>query len=204
MQIKPEYKVLLYLSLCFVIFTILGTLTHEGGHFLMATCLQVPATLHYNFTSLEEEMINTQSRFYITLAGPLVSMGIGTAGVYLCLKMQKKQALTAPLTATQWLCILLSLFWLRPLFNFLSHAVLYFFSNGASLRSDEEQLTDYLAWPSYSISTTTTLISLLVLFWIFFKRIPHTQRFTFLLAALLGSLLGYWLWMIALGPLILP
>jgi len=96
------------------------------------------------------------------------------------------------------------LFWLRPLFNFLSHAVLYLFSNGATLRSDEEHLADYLAWPSYSISTTTALISLLVLLWIFFKRIPYTQRFTFLLAALLGSLVGYWLWMIALGPLILP
>ena len=204
MQIKPEYKVFLYLSLSFVIFTIVGTLTHEGGHFLMATCLHVPATLHYNFTSLEAEMINAQSRLYITLAGPLVSMGLGTYGFYLCLKMQKKQETTEALTATQWLSILLSLFWLRPLFNFIRHGVLYFFSNGATLRSDEEQLADYLALPSHSISATMAFISLLLLLWVFFKRIPHTQRFTFLLAALFGSLLGYWLWMMAMGPLILP
>ncbi len=247
-QLHP--KLLIGLIISFIGFTIVGTLTHEAGHYVVAKWYGFGASIHYGSTQYgkastvaqyEIDSIETLHRkyaiqrrrnghyisldsidfpekpYYIaiadkhrtmsfakTLGGPVQTMLTGTIGLVLLLLNRRWWAGKQTLTVAVWLVVLTALFWLRQSSNHLM-ATYGMFSRGQwSARGDEVKLARHLQiWPG-TISLLTGLIGLGVLAYITLRVVPKAQRFTFLLGGLIGGSLGYWIWLIWLGPIVMP
>lgn len=66
------------------------------------------------------------------------------------------------------------------------------------------KISTYLNLFEGTVSILLGIIGLLILSVVFFKIIPIKYRLSFIFSALIGSFIGYVLWMILVGPLILP
>jgi len=52
--------------LCFIVFTVIGTLSHEAGHIVVAKSLGFNTTLHYASMDYEKaELFDTLNRIYL-------------------------------------------------------------------------------------------------------------------------------------------
>jgi len=51
--LKFDLRLFILLALGFIAFTIIGTVSHESGHYLAARCLGYKARLHYSSTSIQ-------------------------------------------------------------------------------------------------------------------------------------------------------
>jgi hypothetical protein len=222
MKLSIDGKLSLFLITGFVIFTVIGTLSHELGHFVMARALGYDARINYGYTywepapSTEFNTIVTaedpeiqkakeeKDAFLITLAGPVVTILIGTAGLLLVANDKKKYGKSRIFDPRQWFLLFLSLFWLRPLFNFCTGSFVYFSRGNFPASNDEVELATYLHWNSISISLGSALVAVAVCTYLFFGFIPQRQRFTFICAALIGGSLGFYLWLHLLGPVLMP
>ncbi len=49
-----NFKLFFSLSLSFILFTVIGTLTHECGHYFAGKLVGISSTVHYSYTSMEE------------------------------------------------------------------------------------------------------------------------------------------------------
>src|SRR5690606_12000069 len=126
-----NFKLLFLLIITFVLFTIIGTVSHETGHYIAAKIVGLNALVHYGSTSIiipdNFNNIFTKSElFLITLGGPLQTIFTGTLGVLLLLYNQKKIISLKKLKIIHWVYIFLSLFWLRQTFNFITLVTKYF------------------------------------------------------------------------------
>jgi hypothetical protein len=199
-----SFKLFFYLSSGFILFTVIGTLSHELGHYMMAIALGYDASINYGYThwSIPGDS-NFVSHYYdeelITLAGPLQTIFTGTIGFIFLFGKRKNISLDSELDHTQWFLVFLALFWLRELFNFLTGI-----PGGFSHWGDEETLALNWHLPILSFILPLALIACLILACVYFRFIPHKQRLTFLAAGLGGGLLGFYLWMFELGPILMP
>lgn len=231
---KP--RLFIYLSLGFILATIVGTQTHEMGHYFAAKYFGFNPKLHYasvsygesreqsemeafydankdkiliKETSPEKERFTNwyegmkQKYFMITLAGPLQTMITGTLGFALLFYRRKKIKLH-DLKFIDWVLVLLSFFWARQVLNFLVSVSAVFFGKRIASRGDEPKLSLYLDMPILSIGAVTAITGVLLLLWVTFYIIPKSKRLTFICSGIVGCGLGYWLWLIKLGPVILP
>ncbi len=97
------------------------------------------------------------------------------------------------------------MFWSRQIFNLLKGVLQFFLKKSNSFFwGDEQKLSAYLNLYNGTFSMLLGLLGIIIVAFILFKIIPSKDRFSFTIAAFSGSLLGYFLWMIVLGPLILP
>ena len=69
---------------------------------------------------------------------------------------------------------------------------------------DEIKLALYLDWPIYSIAFSTCLFSILICCITVFKFIPQEYRIRFIWSRRIGCGIGYFVWMVWLGPILLP
>ena len=139
----------------------------------------------------------------IQVAGPLQTMFTGTIGLLLLFLYRKKIVGAERLFFSQWLLVFLSLFWLREIFNLVT-AVVLLLTGRIRMHGDEFVLAKHLDWNPWSISVVAGIASLCVLWLVIFKVIPAKQRFTFIIAGLTGGLSGAYLWLILLGPRLMP
>ena len=103
-----------------------------------------------------------------------------------------------------WLVVFMALFWLRQLFNLAMASVSMLRKGRWSAHMDETVLArDLHLWPA-SISLVTGLVGLGVLSFITLRVIPTSQRLTFIGAGLVGGTFGFWLWLVWLGPRLMP
>lgn len=145
-----------------------------------------------------------QRSFWITAGGPLQTLLTGTIGLLLMVGYRRKYYEAEKLRFWQWLLIMVTLFWMRPLVNLCLYVVKDLLTGKWSTRGDEIQMAQWLGWPEPSVLILTAIVAVAVLLLVLFRYIPMAQRFTFLCAAVMGGGLGYALWMYALGPIILP
>lgn len=201
-----DRKLFLHLTLTFILFTIIGTLLHELGHYSVAKILGYDAHINYAFTRWvsKNNEYNQSDNFYITFGGPLQSMLTGSIGLFLTYYNRKSFNKFKALTLGQWTFIFLSLFWLRQTANFVIWIGGFILSGQFSNRPDEIRLTKYLEIPNWTITSFTALIGLIVLTIIIFKFVPIQERLTFILSGFFGGLLGYIIWLHGLGPIIMP
>lgn len=201
-----DKKLVLYLSLTFILFTIIGTLSHEFGHYTVAKILGYDAQINYAFTqwTSKNNQYNQSDNFYITLGGPIQSMITGTIGLFILYYNRKSFNKSIELTFGQWTFVFLSLFWLRQTANFVIWVGGYIINGEFSNRPDEIRLARYLKIPIWTITSFTALIGLIVLTIIFFKFIPNQKRLTFIFSGLFGGLLGYVIWLQGVGPILMP
>jgi hypothetical protein len=147
---------------------------------------------------------NARHDFIANLAGPMQTMITGTAG-FLLLYFRRKKITAYGMKAIDWLGVFLAFFWSRQLLNFLGITYSYITRcTGCISGGDEAKLSRYLNLPWPTINSITGTLAALILLWVVFYIIPKQQRFTFIIAGLAGSALGWLVWMEWMGPVLLP
>lgn len=206
------------MSLAFILTTIIGTLSHEWGHYIVAKKLGYNASIHYAYTSWErpDELSETnyikgvqinryyRNSFWIGMGGPLQTMLTGTIGLLLLSFSRRRMRTLQELRPGQWILVFLSLFWLRQAANFVLWSGDYLLKGDFSRSADEIKMAYYLELPFWSLIAITGIIGLFILGIVIFRFIPKHQRFTFVLAGITGGVAGYFLWLELLGPKLMP
>jgi hypothetical protein len=225
------------LSLGFVVFTILGTLSHECGHYLVAKWFGRNASVHYAYTMPGENLLHEQAMLLwennreaielkkdfpakkefeelsqnlafesriIFMGGPLQTVLTGTIAFLFLFGSNRKKKIEAPLTVPQWLLVFLSLFWLRQLANLATSVGFWLYSGQLGNGGDEKFLSRSIGLNPLTLDVIGGTIAAALLMYIVFRVIPTTLQLTFVLSGLLGGVFGFWLWMYAIGPIVLP
>ncbi len=141
--------------------------------------------------------------FYITLGGPAQTMFTGIIGFTILWYRRKKIYSRKYLNPMEWIAVFLTYFWSREVFNFL-FSINATFSAQTHFSSDEPKLSQYLQLPPWAFGLITCIIGGIILLWVTFRAIPIHQRLTFLLSGLIGSAMGWMVWLEWLGPVLLP
>ena len=203
-------KLFILLFFGFIIATVAGILSHEGGHYFMAKHYGFgDVHMRYNSTSWQctQSHCNGASdrqHIIITAAGPIQTVLTGTIGFVLLLVLRKSYKQSAALALWQWVIIFLALFWLRELSNLLREFYLVHFTAGHSFSGDEFLLSADLGYGAWLLNAVLGAIALFVLGMVQFLFVPERQRFTFMLAGLAGGVAGAVLWLGILGPRLMP
>lgn len=190
---KIDPKSLLLFSLAFFLIAVIGTVSHECGHYLMAKLLGHDAVLSFNYTSLvgEEETVSERDRLLITMAGPLQTMLFGTLGLVLLVGSGFRQQ---RLGVGHWLRVFLALFWCRQTVNVLMLLAGLIRNGQLNTASDEVELAAAFGLPPLSLGLSTGIAGAVVAGWVFFNYVPARLRLSFFLAGLFGGGLGYLIW----------
>lgn len=146
-----DFKLLFPLIITFVLFTIIGTVSHESGHYIAAKIVGLDAIIHYSSTSIIipedfDGIITKPERFLVTLGGPLQTIFTGSLGLFLLFFHRKKITSLKKLQIIHWVYIFLSLFWLRQTFNFITLISKYFMKGRYSKQMDEIKLARNLRY----------------------------------------------------------
>lgn len=206
---KFDFKLSLFLILSFILFTAIGTVSHEMGHWIVAEVIGIDAKVNYYSTSFIGQS-NDRTRLLkmedlaIYIGGPLQTMLVGSFG-FLCLwknrfLLYKKEKLDFK----DWFFVFLSLFWLRELANFVMWMISYYNKGYFANRMDEVRIAIKLGLPQGSIIGVLAFLSLIISLIVIFKFIPVSQRFSFIISGFVGGVLGYLLWLEWFGKYILP
>jgi hypothetical protein len=203
-----EKRLLVYLIAGFIVATIIGTVSHELGHYIVARGLGYDAHISYQSVNwaktITTNKINLSDSFYITLGGPLQTMLTGTIGFILLFVFRKSFEQTNRLSFGQWTLIFITLFWLRQIANFVVLLTYYIFSGKLSARGDEIKMSRYLQVPDWTIIAITALIGAGILGITIFEFVPKIHRLTFILSGLIGGVAGYMIWLEWFGKLLMP
>ena len=103
-----DKKLFAYLSLAFILMTVIGTVTHEYGHYISAKILGFNSRVNYGMTMLEGNLNNSMSRkekIIFTLGGPLQTISYGTLGIALLYFSRKSFKKIEKLSLLQWVYI---------------------------------------------------------------------------------------------------
>jgi hypothetical protein len=226
-----DWKSSVFFFFGFVLFTPIGTVSHEAGHYLVAQQYFKKPTLHYGYvvygewerqqemnkwftahSDNEGNVFNEDSRklesyrsqarrhgFYSTFGGPLQTMLFGTIGV-LILYFRKKRRFKF----LDWLAVFLAYFWSREVFIFLSLSLKFLINGTIAISSDEAVIAHYLETPLLVPAAIFGCLGIMILTYVTFMKIPIRKRFTFIVSGILGSIVGFILWLEILGPILMP
>jgi hypothetical protein len=203
-----DKKLLVYLIITFILMTVIGTLSHEMGHYLVAKYLGYNPTINYASTTMHsgdgDKVIFASHNFWITWGGPFITMFAGTMGFILLFIFCQSYYSTDRLEFKHWTLIFLALFWLRQPTVFCLWLANKVFNAKVISRTDEIRIARNLQLPEWLILVLSAIIGASVLLIVIFRFIPVAQRFTFVVAGLVGGIAGYLLWMYVAGPVLLP
>ncbi|MEI6593966.1 MAG: hypothetical protein WCO28_00275 [Bacteroidota bacterium] len=230
----------IYLTLGFIAFTVIGTLSHEFGHYAVAKYFGWNPRIGYAYTTFEidsnnemfysikkiqikrfdeisnhksypekEEYENLMGRFrnedkIITFGGPIETLLSSIIGLTLLIIFRKKISIKESLSFTNWLDVFIALFILRQSANMVVALGSSILISNPHHRGDEFKIAYTFGLNPWSIVIASGIVGLLALAWIIFRIIPISERFTFILSGIFGGVSGYILWLILLGPIILP
>ena len=185
----------------FFVSIIIGTISHEFGHIIVAEILGYNTTLHfgsmnYIHPNYPNHIDNNFHNIWITLGGMLTTMITGTIGYYFY-KNQNK------FNFQKIILMFIALFWMRQIINQL-FGIFKGLQTGKYFYGDEYFLSKLLNLPSGVFSIATSLIALGVFLKICYDLFKHNLLVEFLSAGLIGGVLGYYMWFEKLGPNILP
>lgn len=203
-----NWRLLSGLIIAFMVTIIIGTVSHEAGHYITAKALGYHARINYmsttDITPSEGRLADPKERILITLGGPAQTLLTGTIGLILLYTSRRSFQSVSKLNLRQWIIVFISLFWLRQTANFVVWISGYFIKGQFSTRGDEIKLARYFNLPDATIISVSAFVGAIVLLIVLFKFIPITQRVTFIFSGLLGGIAGYLIWFGVLGKLILP
>ena len=136
----------------------------------------------------------------IAIGGPAQTMLTSFIGL-LILYFKRKQH-KYRFKILDWLAIILSLFILRPVFNFVTglySATMYSKSN---FNGDEFKISRLLGYSEWFVPSIALVLGLIISLYVIFKIIPLKYRFSFLISSFIGGILGYSIWFGFLGAAI--
>ncbi|MFK7908307.1 MAG: hypothetical protein AB8B69_24470 [Chitinophagales bacterium] len=147
---------------------------------------------------------NVVDALKISLGGVLQTILTGTFGL-LFLIFRYRRIEKYGLKFIDWLGVFLSLFWLREIFNLLLGIAGEIINpNGSFFGGDEAKISSLLNLPIGTFSIILGTTGLAVSLFVVFKIVDRKLQATFILSGLLGGVSGFVLWMMILGPKILP
>ena len=206
LKMTIDKHLFLCLFLSFIGATVVGTLSHEVGHYVVAESLGYDAQIHYGAMGVVQSPFDGRPSdgFWITFGGPLQTMLTGSLGLLLIFLYRERFRGAESLAVWQWLMVFIALFWLRQTANLTTWIGGYLWRGSWSGRGDEIRLAKDLGIPEWTLLSFTGLIGLFVLALVVFKIIPARKRWTFILAGFFGGVTGYILWLYVLGRIVLP
>lgn len=208
LPLKIDFWLLTALTVVFIFATIIGTLSHEFGHYIVAKIIGLEAKIHYGYTSFNLSTKVRSVTFWqsvlITFGGPFQTIITGMIGLFLLYKNRIIIKKMSRLKVIHWLYVFLSLFWLRPCFNLVFWIIGYLKSGRFSQGGDEIRLANYFDLPQWSIVVPTAIIGLMATVYVIFTYIPAHHRLTFIISGIIGGLSGYFIWLVYFGKLIMP
>jgi hypothetical protein len=140
----------------------------------------------------------------ISIGGPAQTMVTGMIGLLL-LYSRKKHMHEKGMLQLDWLAVFLALFWLREIFNLVSSVLRGTLQgSGKFFGGDEARINRMLHLPPGVIPIVCAILGSVVVYVVIFRIIPRQQRFLFIIAGLLGGLIGIALWFFLIGPVVLP
>lgn len=183
----------------------MGTLGHELGHFLAATWSGCEPVLHYQSVSpgCAATGISPTLRLLGVAAGPISSVLTGSIGMVLLARWRRRHP---RLDLTGVTLTIVALFWSRPLFNLFVHVgglAVGALSWSAVGRSDEARLSTALGLPVFTVGGGSAVLAAAVCAWTALQ-VPAPDRASWGVGAVVGSLVGFAVWMAVLGPAWLP
>lgn len=200
MDFKNKLQLFFILLVIFIAFTIIGTLSHEFGHYFVAMKRGFDVKLHFDHVTWGGREASKIDNFWIALGGPLQTMGTGSIAFLVLLRKKLKNQAFGRIKM-DWLWLFLSLFWLRQILNLLVSVFLKISGKKVSyFGGDEAFISSELGLPEGFLSVVTALLALFICAYLYFNILPKTIRITFLLSGLIGSALGFWLWFEHMGP----
>lgn len=200
-----DKKVFVGLFFAFVAFAIIGTVSHELGHYFAGSFLGYDMSIDYARTYIQDDsFVSPRNSFLIKLGGPIQTLLTGTIGCVLLFLNREKFQSADKLSWKQWGIVFVSLFWLRPVANLVTWLASYLIHGEFSKDGDELRIAAYLGLPNWSILTLTATLGFLVLTCVFFKFIPSKQKLVFVVSGLTGGITGYLFWLVWFGKYILP
>jgi hypothetical protein len=220
---KIHIKFSLIIVIAFIVFTAVGTISHELGHIALARGFGYETVLHYgsmayNYKGFNEDQVllgksviiekeqdkitKEMQTLWITLGGPIQTILTSIIGLLILWYRKSKDKFSFKLL--DWIGVFLSLFILRDVFNFVMASYKYLFFNRSSFHGDEFRISRYLGFNEWLIPSITLLIGIVISIYIIFKVIPFRYRFSFIISGLAGGILGFSLWFGFLGSLFLP
>lgn len=188
----------------FIMIVPIGTIAHEFGHILMATAfgfeteLFYASSVHYGESSVA---INPEwIEFLIDLAGPLSTIIVSLIGLFLlnrCKSIHKIGFDHVPFYTL--LVLLLCLFLSREIFIFLSIIM-----GKGYMNTDEFKIAEFIALDPGLFSAVIAMFAFSVCTYSVLKLVKQNFLPWFLLSGIAGSILGFFIWMHVLGPVLLP
>lgn len=204
-------KLFALLTLTFIACTVIGTLTHEAGHFLVSKAFGCQSSIHYSYVPYCNEIDDIPdparrvwTRIAISLGGPLETILTGCIGLLLLRRSTLRDPIIDAPSTTQWVFIFLSLFWLRQTAALVVLTAQFLITGHTSERGDEAQIAQQLGLPTHVLNVLGGCIGAVVLWYILFRVLPSSMRLQFMAAGLVGGSLGYYLWLGLIGPVVLP
>lgn len=187
-----------------VLFVVMSTLLHESGHILVAKILGYQTRLHY--ASMDwyipdgADGTNKTDSFYITSGGVFILDMISI--IFLCILLFRKGKLSG------WM------FWTAVFFSMLIYRHILLSLTGLTLSimqgkqmshgRDETELANYLTISNHMIGIPLLFVAVISCCMLFFVVLDREIRLKFLMATIIGGVIGYIGWLSYLGPLIMP
>jgi hypothetical protein len=141
-------------------------------------------------------------RVWITLGGPLQTIFTGFLGLFMLFYRKSKQK--EFFVFLDWLGVFLALFVLREVFNFVMAVFGKVIQGQDNTSGDEFKLSYYFELNPWTVPAIGFLIGMVISLYVIFRVIPLKYRFSFILAGLVGGVLGFIIWFGPLGPLLFP
>lgn len=205
---KTDAKLFLGLFVAFIAATIIGTITHELGHYVVGKYFGYDVAINYSamyFRSYgSDDPVPVYEDLLITLGGPIQTMLTGILGLVLLIIHRESFYKAARLSVKQWAIIMITLFWLRQSANLCMWLAHYFINGDFRAKTDEIKIARFLELPDWILISTTGVIGLVILGIVVQKFIPKSERLIFLSAGLTGGVTGYLLWLVYFGKYIMP
>lgn len=203
-----DVRLLTRLTVAFILCTVIGTLTHEFGHYLAAIAQGYNARVNFMSTNIyltpNQHPMSAYEYFLFTIGGPLETILTGCLGFILLLYFRTTFYNAQQLSLLQWCIVFVTFFWSRQIANLVVWIGRYFINGYYFVQGDEIKLSRYLGVPDLTILIITAIIGLVIASITIFRFIPKEQRLTFILSGLLGGTAGYTIWLVFLGKYILP
>ena len=107
-------------------------------------------------------------------------------------------------TTFDWLLSVVSLFWIREPANLIFGIIKGIkLKNNTYFYGDEVKVAKLLGFHEGTLLLPLTIISLIIYIMVF-KIIPNKKKKEFIMAYLIGCPIGYVIWKLIIGPIILP
>lgn len=128
---------------------------------------------------------------------------VGSLGLLLLYRKRNKNRST--FDAADWVYLFMSLFWLRQVYNVIHSLFIgWYYSIEKYCGGDELRIATLLDLPNCSIAYALGLAGILICSYAILFLLPKKYRISFIVGGVMGSSIGYYLWMEILGPILLP